>query len=75
MDENVHGAITIGLRLREIDVLTVQEDGYSGVDDLKVTLLFHQLLGELLSFYKMTFYDICCVSQTIAIKVSKELYQ
>ncbi|EAZ92818.1 DUF5615 family PIN-like protein [Crocosphaera chwakensis] len=34
MDENVHGAITIGLRLREIDVLTVQEDGYSGVDDV-----------------------------------------
>ena len=34
MDENVHGAITIGLRLREIDVLTVQEDGYSGVDDI-----------------------------------------
>ncbi len=34
MDENVHGAITIGLRLREIDVLTVQEDGYSGADDV-----------------------------------------
>ena len=34
MDENVHGAITIGLRLRQIDVLTVQEDGYSGADDI-----------------------------------------
>jgi Domain of unknown function (DUF5615) len=29
MDENVHGAITIGLRLRDIDVVTVQEDGRS----------------------------------------------
>ncbi|ASC69881.1 hypothetical protein XM38_008110 [Halomicronema hongdechloris C2206] len=27
MDENVHGAITTGLRIREVDVLTVQEDG------------------------------------------------
>jgi hypothetical protein len=33
MDENVHGAITIGLRLRGVDVLTVQEDGrWSMVD-------------------------------------------
>ncbi len=34
MDENVHGAIAIGLRLREIDVLTVQDYGYSGADDV-----------------------------------------
>lgn len=33
MDENVHGAITAGLRLRGVDVLTVQEDGYSGSSD------------------------------------------
>ena len=33
MDENVHGAITTGLRLRDVDVLTVQEDGYSGSPD------------------------------------------
>ncbi|BCU11213.1 MULTISPECIES: DUF5615 family PIN-like protein [Microcystis] len=33
MDENVHGAITTGLRLRGVDVLTVQEDGYSGIAD------------------------------------------
>ena len=33
MDENVHGAITSGLRLRAVDVLTVQEDGRSGIDD------------------------------------------
>jgi len=33
MDENVHGAITLGLRLREIDVLTVQEDNRSGIAD------------------------------------------
>lgn len=26
MDENVHGQITVGLRLRDVDVLTVQED-------------------------------------------------
>jgi hypothetical protein len=33
MDENVHRAITTGLRLRGIDVLAVQEDGRSGIDD------------------------------------------
>src|ERR1700681_1276773 len=33
MDENVHRAITSGLRLRGIDALTVQEDGLSGIDD------------------------------------------
>jgi len=27
MDEHVHRAITVGLRLRGVDVLTVQEDG------------------------------------------------
>ena len=33
MDENVHRAITSGLRLRGVDVLTVQEDGRSGLAD------------------------------------------
>ncbi|MEN8445176.1 MAG: DUF5615 family PIN-like protein [Cyanobacteria bacterium J06555_13] len=33
MDENVHGAITNGLRQRGIDVLTVQEDDRSGIPD------------------------------------------
>jgi predicted nuclease of predicted toxin-antitoxin system len=33
MDENVHGAITNGLRQRQVDVLTVQEDGRSGIAD------------------------------------------
>lgn len=33
MDENVPRPITIGLRLRDVDVLTVQEDGYSGFPD------------------------------------------
>jgi hypothetical protein len=33
MDENVHGAITQGLRRRGVDVLTVQEDGLSGAAD------------------------------------------
>lgn len=36
MDENVHGAITTGLRLRNVDVLTVQEDGASGIPDSEV---------------------------------------
>jgi hypothetical protein len=33
MDENVHGAITRGLRGRKVDVLTAQEDGYDEEDD------------------------------------------
>jgi hypothetical protein len=30
MDENVHGGITEALRARQVDVLTVQEDGRAG---------------------------------------------
>ncbi len=33
MDEHVHRAITSGLRLRGVDVLTVQEDGRAGISD------------------------------------------
>lgn len=33
MDEHVPGAVTEGLRLRGIDVLTAQEDGLGGWDD------------------------------------------
>ncbi|MGF1460261.1 MAG: DUF5615 family PIN-like protein [Leptolyngbyaceae cyanobacterium] len=33
MDENVHGAITNGLRQRRVNVLTVQEDHRSGIAD------------------------------------------
>lgn len=33
IDENVHRGITDGLRLRGVDVLTVQEDGRTGVKD------------------------------------------
>lgn len=33
MDENVAGQITKGLRNRNVDVLTVQEDGRSGCPD------------------------------------------
>lgn len=33
MDEHVHRAITIGLRLRGVDVLTVQEDGRAATPD------------------------------------------
>ncbi|MCX6049441.1 MAG: DUF5615 family PIN-like protein [Chloroflexi bacterium] len=36
MDENVHGAITKGLRQYDIDVLRVQEDGYAGRNDSDV---------------------------------------
>ncbi len=33
MDEHVHRAITNGLKLRNIDVLTVQEDDRTGISD------------------------------------------
>lgn len=33
MDEHIPRAVTIGLRLRGLDVLTVQEDGFSGKSD------------------------------------------
>jgi hypothetical protein len=33
MDEHIHRAITVGLRQRNVDVLTVQEDGRSGFPD------------------------------------------
>lgn len=33
IDENVHRGITNGLRIRNIDVLTVQEDGRTGFRD------------------------------------------
>jgi hypothetical protein len=36
MDEQVPRQITLGLRLRNIDVLTVQEDDRSGLDDPNV---------------------------------------
>ncbi len=33
MDENVHRGITNGLRIRDVDVFTVQEDGRTGFRD------------------------------------------
>ncbi|MDJ0616143.1 MAG: DUF5615 family PIN-like protein [Calothrix sp. MO_192.B10] len=36
MDEQVPRGITLGLRLRGVDVLTVQEDGCSGFSDSQV---------------------------------------
>lgn len=36
MDENVPRQITVGLRLRDIDVLTVQEDDRAGMADPEV---------------------------------------
>ncbi len=38
MDENVQDAITHGLRLRGVDVLSVREDGYGGRTDSNVFL-------------------------------------
>jgi Domain of unknown function (DUF5615) len=34
MDEHIHVSITAGLRLRHVDVLTVQEDRRSGISDM-----------------------------------------
>lgn len=34
MDEHIPLAITVGLRLRDVDVLTVQEDSKTGTPDL-----------------------------------------
>ncbi len=34
MDEHIHSSITLGLRLRAVDVLTVQEDRNSGISDV-----------------------------------------
>jgi hypothetical protein len=36
MDEHIHLAITLGLRLRDVDVLTVQEDNRIGISDLLI---------------------------------------
>lgn len=36
MDVHVHRAITAGLRLREIDVLTAQEDGHRMAADVRL---------------------------------------
>lgn len=34
MDEHVHRGITVGLRMRDVDVLTAQEDGRTGASDV-----------------------------------------
>ncbi len=47
MDENVHGAITRGLRQRGVDLLTAQEDGRSNTPDPQVMDRAHEL-GRLL---------------------------
>ncbi len=36
MDEHIPKAITVGLKLRGIDVLTVQEDNFSGKSDPEI---------------------------------------
>lgn len=49
MDENVSRQITVGLRLRGIDVLTVQEDDRSGISDPQVLERAHGLRRVLFS--------------------------
>jgi hypothetical protein len=49
MDEHVPAAITAGLRSRGVDVLTVQEDGRSGFDDLDL-LERAAVLGRVMFF-------------------------
>lgn len=36
MDEHIHKAVTNGLRIRGVDVLTVQEDGLAGEPDMTI---------------------------------------
>ena len=36
MDQHVPGAITVGLRLRGVEVLTAYEDGASELEDVKL---------------------------------------
>ncbi len=36
MDEHIHASITVGLRLRDVNVLTVQEDQRSGIADTRL---------------------------------------
>lgn len=38
MDEHIHSSISLGLRLRVVDVLIVQEDGNSGISDVGAVL-------------------------------------
>lgn len=49
MDENVHGQITVGLRLRDVDVLTVQEDERAGMPDPQVLARASELQRVLFS--------------------------
>lgn len=46
MNEHVHRAVTNGLRLRDVDVLTVQEDGRTGFPDPLVLDLLRNALGQ-----------------------------
>lgn len=43
MDEHVHRAISLGLRLRGVDVLTVQEDDHRGASDSLLLDRAHQI--------------------------------
>ena len=49
MDEQVPRQITVGLRLRDIDVLTVQEDNFAGLSDLEIINRATQLSRVLFS--------------------------
>lgn len=63
MDENVHGSITTGLRLREVDVLTVQEDNRSGISDPEV-MRRAIALGRLLFSQDSDLLDTWCFENT-----------
>ena len=50
MDENMHSAITNGVRSKGVDVLTVQEDGFSGIADPQIFQRAVALKRVLVSF-------------------------
>ena len=49
MDENVHRGITDGLRIKGVDVLTVQEDKRIGFSDISILNRANELERVLLS--------------------------
>lgn len=76
MDENVPRQIAVGLRLRDIDVLTVQEDNRAGMLDSQVLARATDLQRVLFSrdddvgvyFPKATVYDEFQDSPSISLK-------
>lgn len=50
MDEHIPRAITIGLRMRGIDVITVQEDKMVGISDTELLARANQLRSVLFTY-------------------------